>query len=379
MEFRCASKVINILVKSIALAAFLTSAKVSADDLRITEEVDIAPVFSALGVGFDLMTTDKHQYVAFYDKDRRMTIAKRSLGSQKWQFTVLPSTVAWDSHNYIEMAKDDKGYLHISGNMHADPLVYFRSKKPYDISAFEQPGMVGDLEDRMTYPKFFPLPSGGLVYQYRIGGSGKGNTIWNHYNTDTKKWFRLTADGLFNGMGKVNAYHSIPKLGPDGFYHMVWMWRDTPVANTNHHLSHMKSRDLINWQTMAGDPVTLPITLNTKGVVSSSQVTQDITHGLTQSIDNPKSGEKTWILNPETLKAETVLKAPPPKGLVEIGKLISKFPDMQVHTEKDGDYVLRWETLKRNQDRPRKPPFPKNGMLKIYKLEATKTPMGQYE
>ena len=60
MEFRRASKVINIFVKFIALAAFLASAKVSADDLRITEEVDIAPVFSALGVGFDLMTTDKH-------------------------------------------------------------------------------------------------------------------------------------------------------------------------------------------------------------------------------------------------------------------------------------------------------------------------------
>jgi hypothetical protein len=45
------------------------------------------------------------------------------------------------------------------------------------------------------------------------------------------------------------------------------MWRDTPVANTNHHLSHIKSSDLVTWQTMAGQNVTLPVRQSTAGVV----------------------------------------------------------------------------------------------------------------
>ena len=45
----------------------------------------------------------------------------------------LPSQVAWDSHNYITMTADRDGYLHLSGNMHVAPLVYFGTAKPYDI------------------------------------------------------------------------------------------------------------------------------------------------------------------------------------------------------------------------------------------------------
>ena len=56
-------------------------------------------------------------------------------------------------------------------------------------------------------------------------------------------------------------------LGPDGFYHLVWVWRDTPDAATNHDLSYAKSRDLVTWQSAAGTPLTLPITLGTSDIV----------------------------------------------------------------------------------------------------------------
>ena len=46
------------------------------------------------------------------------------------------------------------------------------------------------------------------------------------------------------------------------------MWRDTPVANTNHHLSNIKSSDMVTWKTMAGQNLTLPITQSTAGVVA---------------------------------------------------------------------------------------------------------------
>ena len=93
---------------------------------QIEDSLDIAEVPSGFPVGFCLLTAGKTQYVAYYDKLRRMTVASRPLDSDKWTYQVLPSKVGWDSHNYITMAMDDDGYLHVSGNMHSVPLIYFR-------------------------------------------------------------------------------------------------------------------------------------------------------------------------------------------------------------------------------------------------------------
>ncbi|MCX7727319.1 MAG: BNR repeat-containing protein, partial [Chitinispirillaceae bacterium] len=179
----------------------------------------------------------------------------------------LPTTTGWDSHNYIDMAIDDSGYLHISGNMHNTKLIYFRSEKPWSISSFTSPGMIGTEENSVTYPLFIKGLNGQLIFQYRDGGSGSGNTIWNGYDIKAKKWYRITKKALFDGEGKVNAYHTSPIMGPDSFFHIIWMWRDSPIANTNHDLSHIKSKDLLNWQTMNNKAITLPITMGTQGVV----------------------------------------------------------------------------------------------------------------
>ena len=48
---------------------------------------------------------------------------------------------------------------------------------------------------------------------------------------------------------------------------MVWVWRDSPNAETNHDLSYARSRDLVSWQTAAGQALTLPITLATSDIV----------------------------------------------------------------------------------------------------------------
>jgi hypothetical protein len=47
----------------------------------------------------------------------------------------------------------------------------------------------------------------------------------------------------------------------------VWVWRDTPDCATNNNLSYARSRDLIHWETAAGQAVKLPITLTTKGLI----------------------------------------------------------------------------------------------------------------
>ncbi|HEX2958220.1 MAG TPA: BNR repeat-containing protein [Chitinispirillaceae bacterium] len=237
-------------------------------ELVQSEKLDIAKVWAGHPVNFAIKTLNNFQCVAYYDTTRKMVIASRTIGSGTWSYTTLRTTpTGWDSHNYIDMAIDDSGYVHVSGDMHNVKLIYFRSKKPWNTSAFDSPGMVGTLENSVTYPVFIKGPSNKLFFQYRDGGSGSGTTLWNSYDLSAKKWSRITEQGLFNGGNQVNAYQTSPVLGPDSFFHVIWMWRDDPNANTNHHLSHIKSKDLIKWQTMAGQNIAPPVTQSTSGVV----------------------------------------------------------------------------------------------------------------
>ncbi|MGP8261009.1 MAG: BNR repeat-containing protein [Acidobacteriaceae bacterium] len=244
------------------------SAPVNPDLRAGIRTLDLEPVWSGHPVGFALLTHGDRQFVAFYDASRRMTIAQRTLGQRQWSYTTLPSTVGWDSHNYIAMELDRDGYLHVAGNMHASPLVYFRGTRPYNAASLVRvPSMTGRHEERVTYPVFSYAPDGELLFQYRSGSSGAGDTYRNRYDERTKTWHALTGQPLFFGGNRMNAYPLNPVKGPDSWYHQVWVWRDTPMAETNHDLSYARSRDLIHWETANGVPLTLPLTIDTPGLV----------------------------------------------------------------------------------------------------------------
>lgn len=233
---------------------------VHAQESKIVRALDIAPVWSAHPVGFCLVTHAPHQFVAFYDAERRLTVAQRKLDQSRWSLTVLPVTTGWDSHNYVTMALDADGFLHLSGNMHCSALTYFRSEKPYDASSLVQhSSMVGKDESRTTYPQFFVGPDDSFIFMYRDGSSGDGNQIFNRYDPKSRTWKRLLDTPLTDGEGQRNAYFCGPVLGADGFYHVSWVWRETPDASTNHDLSYARSKDLVHWQTASGKPLVLPI------------------------------------------------------------------------------------------------------------------------
>lgn len=246
---------------------FFLPCPVGAANIVLVEKLEISQVWAGHPVNFAIKTTEKSQCVAYYNTDRKMVVASRSPDSTSWKYTELPTSTGWDSHNYIAMAIDDSGYIHISGNMHNVNLIYFRSKNPWNTDSFESPGMIGTLENSITYPEFVEGPNNQLFFQYRTGGSGNGITICNSYDTKAKRWTRQTSKGLFDGENQVNAYHISPVPGPDNFFHVIWMWRETPVANTNFHISHMKSSDLITWQTMSGKTISIPVKTSTPDVV----------------------------------------------------------------------------------------------------------------
>jgi hypothetical protein len=65
----------------------------------------------------------------------------------------------------------------------------------------------------------------------------------------------------------MNAYCTVPERGPDGRFHIVWVWRDTPDCASNHDISYARSDDLVQWTDSAGRPLALPITVETGDIV----------------------------------------------------------------------------------------------------------------
>jgi len=263
----------------ITLVGFAQTIDESGKTVTIIQTIKIDSVWAGHPVGFCLYTHRNRQYIAYYNANRNMVVGQRNLDEPEFQLHILPATtrqtaqgtstvLEWDSHNFVTLGIDKEGFIHLSGNVHVNPLTYFRSTKPNDISTLEQIfEMVGTAEKRTTYPHFMRTKEGELLYHYRDGGSGNGNEIYNAYDTGTKKWRRLLDTPLTDGQGLMNAYQTQPTLMRDGWYHMYWVWRDTPDCSTNHDLSYMKSPDLKNWFDAFGKPIQLPATLGQKSLI----------------------------------------------------------------------------------------------------------------
>ncbi len=245
----------------------------------VEQVIKIDKVWAGHPVGFSLLTHGNRQYIAYYNGNRNMVVGQRNLDEDEFELHMMPATsretaggtstvLGWDSHNFVTLGIDKEGFIHLSGNVHVNPLTYFRSEKPNDISKMNQIfEMVGNKEKRTTYPHFMLTKEGELLYHYRDGGSGNGNEIYNIYNCGTKAWKRLLDTPLTDGQGLMNAYQTQPTVMKDGWYHVYWVWRDTPDCSTNHDLSYMKSPDLKTWYNAYGEKIQMPATLDDKSLI----------------------------------------------------------------------------------------------------------------
>lgn len=428
----------------------------------IVETIKIDKVWAGHPVGFSLLTAGDRQYIAYYNANRNMVVGQRNITDKEFSLYVLPATsretsngtstvLGWDSHNSVTLGIDRDGYIHLSGNMHVHPLTYFKSSKPHDITTLVQEmSMVGTNEKRCTYPHFMNTREGELIFHYRDGASGSGNEIYNLYSCETKSWKRLLDTPLTDGQGLMNAYQTQPMLLSDNWYHVYWVWRDTPDCATNHDLSYIKSPDLKNWYNAFGEPVKLPVTLDNKSVIvdpipvkggiinlaaslcfdgkgkplfayhkydqagnlqfyvawlegkvwKNKSITDwdyrwEFSGG--GSINNEvrigsfvnrgdgfyelgyahvKYGSGTFLLDKDLNICGKVLK---PQPAVNSMKTEIDFPGLQVRTagdlgkagEKNVRYLLKWETLPANRDKPWPEPWPEPAQLYLYKLKKS--------
>ena len=207
-----------------------------------------------------LVTFRDTQFIAYYDQDQYMVVGKRKTGSPKW---VLKRTSyrgnAADAHNSISIMTDGNGFLHVSWDHHNNELRYCKSVSPGSLKLTEKQFMTGSDEKRVSYPEFYKMPDGNLLFFYRNGASGQGNLVINRYNLKTSKWERLHSN-LISGEGKRNAYWQA-FVDHKGTVHISWVWRESPDVASNHDMAYACSRDGgVTWEKTNGEKYQLPIT-----------------------------------------------------------------------------------------------------------------------
>jgi hypothetical protein len=207
-----------------------------------------------------LVTHNGWQYTAFYNEDGFVVLGKRKSDSRNWELrqTAYKGNVK-DAHNVISLMIDGNGFLHISWDHHGDSLRYVKSVAPESLILGTKESMTGKNESNVTYPEFYQLPDGNLLFAYRDGSSGNGNLILNRYDTSTRTWSRVQ-DILLDGQGQRNAYWQLC-VDQQGRIHISWVWRETYNVETNHDLCYARSDDGGNtWKKSDGEAYTLPIT-----------------------------------------------------------------------------------------------------------------------
>ena len=227
-------------------------------------------------------------------------------------------------------------------------------------------------------------------------------------------------------------------LGPDGYFHLVWVWRNTPDCATNHDLTYARSRDMKTWETSGGKALHLPIKLASAEVVDAvppgggiingnaklgfdSKKRPVITYhkhdakgrtqiynarlesgrwkiyqttewdyrwefsgggsihfeirpgsvrlqkgGLLLDWSHDRYGSGTWRLDEATLRpVETREKARAWSAEWETPSVAGMQVNLRTGRGAEG-FVLRWETLGPNRDRPRTGELPAPTMLRLY-------------
>ncbi len=255
----------------LALATYATA-------LNAQRPVDQKSVHSApIGLGWarssvntvifrasSIVTHGRVQYAAYYDDSARVVLARRTVGTDRWELNTTAFTNdVKDAHNAIAIAVDGRGVLHVVWAEHGRALHYARAVRAESLELGPSVPMTGLRETRVTYPQFQLLGNGDLLCLYRDGQSGNGDLLLNRWDVRKAEW-RPVAHPLISGEGARNAYVNPIAVDARGGWHLSWTWRETPDVATNHDVLYAFSPDKgRSWRTSDGHRYALPITAGT--------------------------------------------------------------------------------------------------------------------
>lgn len=233
-------------------------------------------------------------YVCWIDNNRHSHFAMRAPSLPNWLdcdwvAAGMLDESSLDIHDNTRMAIDDAGFIHASGNMHGNPLHYWRSHySMWDdavswgarVNTWDRlDHMTGTGEVEVTYPAWMNHPNGRLIFSHRDGSSGDGNQVIKRYDSATKAWQDVMCPGLHTD-GSAWAANNIAidgktdnfspylqrlEIDSDGDLHLGMTWRRTGNADTTVGFYFFKIQHVGDWGTAAtatdshGNAIVFPI------------------------------------------------------------------------------------------------------------------------
>jgi len=212
-----------------------------------------------------LVTFGDLQYAAYYDADARMVLARRTLGAENWETRITERTGdAQDVHNVICLGVDGEGTLHVSWDHHSHPLRYCRSIAPGSLELGDPTPMIPGNEAAVTYPQFYPLPGGDLLFQCRNVIEGSCDIFFRRWDVSARQW-RALSGPVLSGEVARGPYWQTATDPQTGAIHLSWCWAELdgrPGYEPNHDVCYAMSPDGgLTWQRSDGAVYELPITL----------------------------------------------------------------------------------------------------------------------
>lgn len=200
------------------------------------------------------------QYLSYYDEEGSVMIARRDYGSNNWDIQSTPFTGdVTNAHNSISIGIDGNGVVHMVWGLHNAPMQYVQGRPGDELTFTDEMPMTGQNEESVTYPQFFRIANGDLLFMYRDGASGRGNIMLNRYKLETERW-QPVQHPLIDGGGKLSPYVNPIAIDEEGNLHLSWNWRESPDVASNHDIAYAYSPDEgENWFTSSEEPYELPI------------------------------------------------------------------------------------------------------------------------
>ncbi|MCL6218085.1 BNR repeat-containing protein [Zunongwangia pacifica] len=241
----------------------LSCTAVRVDEVRVGEGWANNSVNTTIFRKNAITSIGNYQFLGYYDDNGQMVIAKRELNSSNFDLSKSDfKGNAKDAHNSISLALDGNEKLHVSWDHHDNPLNYALGKTILSTQLGDKMEMTGKEENKLSYPQFYNLKNGNLLFLYRSGQSGEGKLVSKLYNVESQNWTDLH-DNLIDGEGARNAYWQAC-VDQQGIIHLSWVWRETWDVSTNHDMAYARSKDGgETWEKSTGEKYRLPITVNT--------------------------------------------------------------------------------------------------------------------
>ena len=234
-----------------------------------------------------LLTVSNQQFMTYYYRhatnasdtnNNNIVVARRSLlaaaaGTNIWEIFHVPYTAVdiTDGHDVISSGIDGNGFMHMSWGMHGNNFLYAKSTTPVtgtNAIVFGPATTMTGAEGNVTYPQFLTMPNGDLLFIFREGSSGAGDTYINRYDRSTQTWtnqqYSAGQKPFVKGTGwtpvDYNCYPNMTCLDAAGNLFFIWTWRDTSAYESNHDFNFAKSTNGgKTWLRSSGQPYALPI------------------------------------------------------------------------------------------------------------------------